>query len=114
MWSPAARSSSTFTCSVGERRGVALETEVTPPSPFLMPRFGGEDRVMRVGGGVATRLLDVAGCPVLVRAWQPQARRVVLRAEPVDPDLISAPPYLQRCTDGAGRAAGEAELRLAI
>ena len=40
---------------------------------------------MRVGGGVATRLLDVDGSPVLVRAWQPEARRVVFRAEPVDP-----------------------------
>src|SRR5262249_4955011 len=70
-----------------------FETEVTPASPFLMPRFGGEDRVMRVGG-VATRLLDVEGSPVLVRAWQPQARRVVFRAEPVDPAAVTEPPYL--------------------
>jgi 3-methyladenine DNA glycosylase/8-oxoguanine DNA glycosylase len=80
----------------------AYETEVAPASPFLMPRFGGEDRVMRIDGGVATRLLDVGGSPVLVRAWQPESRRVVLRAEPVDPDAIAAPP------------AGDGELRLAV
>jgi 3-methyladenine DNA glycosylase/8-oxoguanine DNA glycosylase len=91
---------------------VVLETEVTPPSPFLMPRFGGEDRVMRVWGGVATRLLDVDGSPVLVRAWQPEARRVVLRAEPIDPWAVSAPPCL--LSQRPGRAAGEDDLRLAI
>jgi DNA-3-methyladenine glycosylase II len=91
---------------------VALETEVTPASPFLMPRFGGEDRVMRVAGGVATRLLDVDGSPVLVRAWQPEATRVMLRAEPVDPMAVSAPPYL--LSQHPRRAAGEGDLRLAI
>ena len=90
----------------------AFETEVTPPSPFLMPRFGGEDRVMRVGGGVATRLLDVEGSAVLVRAWQPEARRVVFRAEPVAPEAVTAPPYLR--PQLPSRAAGEGELRLAV
>ncbi len=92
--------------------GESFETEATPPSPFLMPRFGGEDRVMRVGGGVATRLLDVDECPVLVRAWQPAARRVVFRAEPVAPDAVSAPDYLR--SQLPRRPAGEAELRLAV
>jgi 3-methyladenine DNA glycosylase/8-oxoguanine DNA glycosylase len=91
---------------------VALETEVTPASPFLMPRFGGEDRVMRVGGGVATRLLDVDGGPVLVRAWQPQARRVLFRAEPVDPATVTEPPQL--LSQRSRRAAGEDDLKLAI
>ena len=91
---------------------MALETEVTPPSPFLMPRFGGEDRVMRIWGGVATRLLDVDGSPVLVRAWQPGARRILIRAEPVEPAAVSAPSYLR--SQGPGRAAGEEDLRLAI
>ncbi|HEX3241781.1 MAG TPA: hypothetical protein VHQ97_01775 [Solirubrobacterales bacterium] len=91
---------------------MALETEVTPPSPFLMPRFGGEDRVMRIWGGVATRLLDVDGSPVLLRAWQPGARRVLIRAEPVEPAAVSAPSYLR--SQGPGRAAGEEDLRLAI
>jgi len=77
-----------------------------------MPRFGGEDRVMRVGGGVAARLLDVDSCPVLVRAWQPAARRVLFRAEPVEPGAVTAPSYLG--SQLSGRAAGEAELRLAV
>jgi len=91
---------------------VALETQVTPASPFLMPRFGGEDRVMRVAGGVATRLLDVDGSPVLVRAWQPEARRVVFRAEPVDPGAVFAPPCL--LSQHSRRVAGEEDLGLAI
>ncbi len=92
--------------------GEAFETEVSPPSPFLMPRFGGEDRVMRVGGGVATRLLDVDACPVLVRAWQPQARRVVFRAEPVAPNAVTVPPNLS--SQLPPRGAGDLELRLAV
>jgi DNA-3-methyladenine glycosylase II len=40
---------------------------------------------------VATRLLHVEGAPVLVRAWQPGADRVVLRAEPVDPAAVTLP-----------------------
>ena len=46
---------------------------------------------MRVSGGVAARLLHVEGSPVLLRAWQPGADRVAIRAEPVDPDAIAAP-----------------------
>jgi 3-methyladenine DNA glycosylase/8-oxoguanine DNA glycosylase len=90
----------------------ALEREVTPASPFLMPRFGGEDRVMRVRGGVATRLLDVDGSPVLVRAWQPQARRVLFRAEPVDPAAVTEPPHL--LSQRARRAARDDDLRSAV
>lgn len=46
---------------------------------------------MRVRAGVATRLLEVDGSPVVVRAWQPAADRVVVRAEAVDPDSVSTP-----------------------
>jgi 3-methyladenine DNA glycosylase/8-oxoguanine DNA glycosylase len=76
-----------------------------------MPRSGGEDRVMRVEGGVATRLLHVEGSPVLTRAWQPAADRVVLRAEPVDPATVAAP-----CPASAlpCRPAGPAQLELAV
>jgi 3-methyladenine DNA glycosylase/8-oxoguanine DNA glycosylase len=76
-----------------------------------MPVFGGEDRVMRTSGGIATRLLEVDGCPVLVRAWQPRAMRVTFRAEPVDPDRIADPPAL---SGGARRPATDADLTLAI
>ncbi len=66
---------------------------------------------MRVEGGIATRLLHVEGCPVLVRAWEPGKGRVTLRAEPLDPEAIAAP------TLAAGlpvREAGDAELALAL
>jgi 3-methyladenine DNA glycosylase/8-oxoguanine DNA glycosylase len=71
--------------------GEPVEVEVRPPSPFRLPAFGGADRVMQVSGGVATRLVCVEDSPVLVRAWQPSAGRVVVRAEPVDPAAVAAP-----------------------
>jgi 3-methyladenine DNA glycosylase/8-oxoguanine DNA glycosylase len=61
---------------------------------------------MRVSGGVAARLLHVDGSPVLVRAWQPAATRVLVRAEAVDPTEVSSPLP-------AGGAAGPVQLRLA-
>jgi DNA-3-methyladenine glycosylase II len=83
--------------------GRQLEVEVRPPSPFRMPR-GSSDRTLRVRDGVATRLLHVDGCPVLVRAWQPARGRVRFRAEAVDPQLVSVPPIAGGpCGDGAGR-----------
>jgi len=85
-----------FTCSVAE-------AEVRPPSPYRLPR-GSADRTLRVRRGVATRLLHVDGCPVLVRAWQPARDRVRFRAEAVDPKLVSVPPIIGGpCGDGAGR-----------
>jgi DNA-3-methyladenine glycosylase II len=69
----------------------SLEVEARPPSPYRLPATGGADRVMRISGGVAARLLHVEGSPVLLRAWQPGAERVAIRAEPVDPDAIAAP-----------------------
>jgi DNA-3-methyladenine glycosylase II len=69
----------------------SLEVEARPPSPYRLPASGGEDRVMRVSDGVASRLLHVDGSPVLLRAWQPGADRVAIRAEPVDPAAIAAP-----------------------
>ncbi len=90
---------------------MSLELEVVPPSPYRLPRYGSEDGVMRVEGGVATRLLHVDGCPVLTRAWEPGEGRVALRAEPLDPASIAAP----RALAGApAREAGEPELALAL
>jgi 3-methyladenine DNA glycosylase/8-oxoguanine DNA glycosylase len=57
-----------------------------------MPPYGGEDRVMAVSGGVASRLLQVGDSPVLVRAWQPGPQRVAVRAEAIDPAAVSVPP----------------------
>jgi 3-methyladenine DNA glycosylase/8-oxoguanine DNA glycosylase len=90
---------------------VSLELEVIPPSPYRLPRYGSEDGVMRVEGGVATRLLHVDGCPVLTRAWEPGGGRVALRAEPLDPSSIAAPRTLAAAPTGE---AGEPELELAL
>jgi 3-methyladenine DNA glycosylase/8-oxoguanine DNA glycosylase len=92
------------------RDGRSLEVEARPPSPFRMPAFGGADRVMRVSGGVATRLLLVEESAVLVRAWQPSAERVIVRAETVDPAAVVAPGSVPRAEL---RPAGPAELKLA-
>jgi 3-methyladenine DNA glycosylase/8-oxoguanine DNA glycosylase len=89
----------------------SLEVEAVPPSPFRLPAYSSEDRVMRVGGGVVSRLLRVGESPVLVRAWQPAAKRVVLRAEPVDPAAVAAPPALPPLLS---RPADPAQLRLAV
>jgi 3-methyladenine DNA glycosylase/8-oxoguanine DNA glycosylase len=66
---------------------------------------------MRVERGVATRLLHVDGCPVLVRAWEPGRGRVALRAEPLDPRSVSSP---GPASEAAEREAGAAELELAL
>ncbi|HEX8688621.1 MAG TPA: hypothetical protein VF729_00080 [Solirubrobacterales bacterium] len=90
---------------------IPLEVEVRPPSPFRIPAYGGEDRVMRVDGGVATRLLHVDGSPVLARAWQRRDGLVALRAEPVEPGAIAPPRSVPM---GEPRPAGPAELRVAV
>jgi 3-methyladenine DNA glycosylase/8-oxoguanine DNA glycosylase len=90
---------------------VSLEVEVRPPSPYRLPRYGSEDGVLRVQGGVASRLLHVEESPVLVRAWQAGKERIALRAEPLDPSAIAVP------SPGVGvpeREAGAAELELAV
>lgn len=87
------------------------EVEVRPPSPYRLPSYGGADGVMRVERGVATRLLQVDGCPVLVRAWERGKDRVALRAEPLDPGAIAAPGPAAEVPD---REAGPVELDLAL
>jgi DNA-3-methyladenine glycosylase II len=85
-----------------------LEVEVRPPSPFRIGR-GSTDRTLRVEGGIASRLLTVDCAPVLVRAWQRGPDRVAFRAEPVDPDLLTAPAACQELCP-----AGPAELGVAV
>lgn len=95
---------------VGNRPTGPLEVEVRVRSPYRLPR-GSDDRTLRVEGGVATRLLHVEGKPVLARAWRLAGDRVALRAEPIDPALVTLPlPHADR----GGSPAGEAELELAI
>jgi 3-methyladenine DNA glycosylase/8-oxoguanine DNA glycosylase len=72
------------------RPAVPVEVDVRPASPYRLPR-GSDDGTLQVRGGVARRLLDVDGSPVLVRAWQPGPERVALRAEPVEPEALTLP-----------------------
>jgi 3-methyladenine DNA glycosylase/8-oxoguanine DNA glycosylase len=58
---------------------VEQRVEITPVSPFRLPR-GGMDGLLRRRGGVVERLLHDDGEPVLVRAAQPARDRVVLGA----------------------------------
>lgn len=89
---------------------MSVEVEVQPPSPYRLPAHGGEDGVMRVERGIASRLLHVEGRPVLVRAWEPGRGRVALRAESVDPGSVSAP---LPARDPVGQA-DQAHLELAV
>jgi 3-methyladenine DNA glycosylase/8-oxoguanine DNA glycosylase len=66
---------------------------------------------MRVRGGVASRLLHVDGCPILVQAWEPGRERVALRAEPLDPGAIASP---GPATGTPVSEAGPGELELAL
>jgi DNA-3-methyladenine glycosylase II len=87
-----------------------LQVEVRPPSPYRLGR-GSDDRTLRVDRGVATRLLHVEGSPVMVRAWQPAADRVLFRAEAVDPAAVRDP---LAPAEAEGPPAGEAQLDLAV
>jgi 3-methyladenine DNA glycosylase/8-oxoguanine DNA glycosylase len=90
---------------------VTLEIEVRPPSPYRLPGHGGEDGVMRAERGILSRFLQVEGCPVLIRAWEPGKGRVALRADPLDPESVAAPAH---AVAGPVREAGAAELGLAL
>jgi 3-methyladenine DNA glycosylase/8-oxoguanine DNA glycosylase len=76
-----------------------------------LPHYDSEDGVMRVQGGLASRLLHVDGSPVLVRAWEAGKQRVMLRAERLDPGAITAP---GPAVAVPSREAGEDELALAL
>ena len=65
-----------------------LTAELRPRWPFRLPRAG-TDGVVRRRGAFLERLVHVEGRPVVVRAAQPSADRVVLRAAPSE-ELPSA------------------------
>jgi DNA-3-methyladenine glycosylase II len=88
---------------------MVLEVAVRPPSPYRLPR-GSADGTLRIEAGVATRLLHVGASPVLVRAWQPATDRVVLRAEAIDPGVVTLPLPV----GDEPRPAAEEELEVAI
>ncbi len=58
-----------------------LDVEINPPWPYRLPAGGGSDAVMRVRGGVVTRLLHTDGRPAIVRAAQRRDGTVLMRAE---------------------------------
>jgi DNA-3-methyladenine glycosylase II len=89
----------------------SFEVEVRPPSPFRLPGYSSEDRTMSVRDGVVSRLLRVEQSPVLVRAWEPGRQRVMLRAEPVDPAVVTAPRSIPA---PPSRPASGAQLSLAV
>jgi DNA-3-methyladenine glycosylase II len=66
---------------------------------------------MWVRNGILSRLLRVGESPVLVRVWEPSRQRVMLRAEPVQPDAVSPPRSIPA---PPSQPAGEEELRLAL
>jgi DNA-3-methyladenine glycosylase II len=63
---------------------VELRVEVTPASPFRLPRFGGMDGVLRCRGGVLERLLHHGEQPVHVRVAQTAPDAVLLGARSRD------------------------------
>ena len=89
----------------------SLDVEVRPPSPFRLPAYSSEDRVMSVRDGVLSRLLRVEQSPVLVRAWEPGKGRVQMRAEPVDPAALTTPRSIPAPPSSQ---AGPAQLRVAV
>ncbi len=94
----------------GNRPIGPLEVEVLARQPYRLPR-GSDDGTLRIRGGVATRLLQVEGKPVLARAWQLVGGRVALRAEPVDPGGLTLAPIATGCEP---EPAEETELEVAI
>jgi DNA-3-methyladenine glycosylase II len=85
---------------------------VRPAWPYRLPAKGGGDGVLRVRGGVVSRLLHVQEAPVLVRAWQPADKRVVFRAEPLDPTAVGGPELVGG--PDCERPAGREQLAVAI
>jgi DNA-3-methyladenine glycosylase II len=89
-----------------------VTVEVVPPWPFRLPKGSGGDATAGLRGGILCRLLHVEERPVLVRAWQPQRRLVVLRADAVERSSVFYPPL--RGGPEAEGPAGPEQLQLAV
>jgi len=72
-----------------------LEVEVRPPWPFRLPSRLGRDGVARRRGSVVSRLIDTGSERVVVHVWQPERRRVVLRAAGAESIRIEREPYTE-------------------
>jgi 3-methyladenine DNA glycosylase/8-oxoguanine DNA glycosylase len=66
---------------------VEVRVEVRPPWPFVMPRRLGLDRLARMRGNVLHRLIHRAGEPVVIRAVQLSADRVLFGAQASSEEL---------------------------
>jgi 3-methyladenine DNA glycosylase/8-oxoguanine DNA glycosylase len=66
---------------------IEVRREIRPVWPFRLPGAGGMDGVARRRGGVLERLLHVEDEPVVLRAAQPSADRVVIGARGARPDV---------------------------
>ena len=66
---------------------IEVRREIHPAWPFRLPGAGGMDGVARRRGGVYERLLHVDDEPVVLRAAQPSADRVVIGARGARADL---------------------------
>lgn len=75
-----------------------LELEVRPPSPFRLPRYGGQDGTIGVRASGLCRYFEIDGVAITVRVWQPARDRVRFLAE-----LIGAAPIR---SDAAPRGEG--------
>jgi 3-methyladenine DNA glycosylase/8-oxoguanine DNA glycosylase len=89
-----------------------VTVDVRPPWPFKLPRGSGGDATAATRAGVLCRLLHVDERPVLVRAWQPQRQRVLLRADALAPAAVVYPEVAGQ--PEAAAPAGQEQLELAI
>ncbi len=69
---------------------IEVRVEVSPPWPFAMPRRLGMDRLARRRGEVLHRLIHVAGEPVVIRAVQLSADRVLFGAQASSAEVAHA------------------------
>jgi 3-methyladenine DNA glycosylase/8-oxoguanine DNA glycosylase len=79
---------------------VERRAEVRPPWPFRLPVLIGRDGVMVRRRGVLHRLIHVGDAPVVVRAAQPAADRVVIGAQ--GPDRASCDEAIARMRFAVG------------
>ena len=68
-----------------------IEVEVTPVSPFRLPRRNGGDRIVHGYAGGLRRLLVKDGAPVVVSVRASGGGNYRFRARPVPPEQVSAP-----------------------
>jgi 3-methyladenine DNA glycosylase/8-oxoguanine DNA glycosylase len=66
---------------------IEVRREIRPPWPFRLPGAGGMDGVARRRGGVYERLLHIDEEPVVLRAAQPAADRVLIGARGARADV---------------------------